>query len=144
MRTRTSTKCDVREAGEAPGIATTTGCPWWWWHGRASWHARSCVPLSLDAWIYLSLFGFLCDFLSVLAVVLSLKEHVFRPNFNPFDNHSHSHRIARSRLERKFEGEEEEEEDLQSDGGLSKNRKIKRSHLTKHFFLFSSLLLSHV
>jgi len=40
------------------------------------------------------------------------------------------------RLERVFEAEEE---DFQSDGGLSKNRKIKRNHLTKHFFLFSSL-----
>ena len=59
----------------------------------------------------------------------------------PFYNHSHSHRIARSRLEREFEGEEE---DLQSDGGSSKNRKINHNHLTVHFFLLSSLLFSHV
>ena len=94
-------------------------------------------------WLLRFLCGFStsCAIFSVLAAVLSLKEHVSRPNFIPFYNHSHSHRIARSRLKREFKGEKE---DLQSDGGSSKNRKIKQSHLTKHFFLFFSLLFSQL
>jgi len=106
--------------------------PWWWLHTS---------PLAPGCFDFFAAFRLPMRFFRFWLFFLSLKEHVSRPNSIPFYSDSHSHRIARTRLEREFE---REEEDLQSDGGSSKNRKIKRSHLTKHFFLFLSLLFSQL
>jgi len=57
-------------------------------------------PLTPGCFDSFAAFRLSARFFSVLAIILSLKEHVSRPNSIPFYNHSHPHRIARSRLER--------------------------------------------
>jgi len=118
---------------------TTMGSPWWPLVVDARSCCLECTAVHPSCSRIFQFSSRLFDFLVVLCCK-SLSFSAMEESI-PFYNHSHSHRIARSRLEREFEGEEE---DLQGDGGSSKNRKIKRSHLTKHFFLFSSLLFSHV
>jgi len=53
------------------GTATTMGCPWWGWHGRAVWHARPCISVcSRFAFFFRALSFYYAVFRFVLRICL--------------------------------------------------------------------------